>query len=192
MSNEEKQQIVESMYVQTNALDYMVSKLLTASLIESHQSISTNDIVNCNELAREAFDSTSSLINHTAEMRLDSRISDELTVKTNSHHLLIALTELLFNALHFTSEGSVTMRIEATDDDVLFTIEDTGPGIPADKAAFIFDKFTKIDMFTEGLGLGLFLCQRVVQLMGGKLILDSQYTRGSRFILSLPLHPTLG
>ena len=192
MSNEEKQQIVESMYVQTNALDYMVSKLLTASLIESHQSISTNDIVNCNELAREAFDSTSSLINHTAEMRLDSRISDELTVKTNSHHLLIALTELLFNALHFTSEGSVTMRIEATDDDVLFTIEDTGPGIPADKAAFIFDKFTKIDMFTEGLGLGLFLCQRVVQLMGGKLILDSQYTRGSRFILSLPLRSTLG
>jgi signal transduction histidine kinase len=192
MSNEEKQQIVESMYVQTNALDYMVSKLLTASLIESHQSISTNDIVNCNELAREAFDSTSSLINHTAEMRLDSRISDELTVKTNSHHLLIALTELLFNALHFTSEGSVTMRIEATDDDVLFTIEDTGPGIPADKAAFIFDKFTKIDMFTEGLGLGLFLCQRVVQLMGGKLILDSQYTRGSRFILFLPLRSTLG
>ena len=192
MSNEEKQQIVESMYVQTNALDYMVSKLLTASLIESHQSISTNDIVNCNELAREAFDSTGSLINHTAEMRLDSRISDELTVKTNSHHLLIALTELLFNALHFTSEGSVTMRIEATDDDVLFTIEDTGPGIPADKAAFIFDKFTKIDMFTEGLGLGLFLCQRVVQLMGGKLILDPQYTRGSRFILSLPLHSALG
>jgi Signal transduction histidine kinase len=71
---------------------------------------------------------------------------------------------------------------------VLFTVEDTGPGIPADKADFIFDKFTKIDMFTEGLGLGLFLCQRVVQLMGGKLTLDSEYTTGSRFILSLPLH----
>ena len=188
MSDEEKQQIVETMYVQTNALDYMVSKLLTASLIESHQTISTDDTVYCNKLAREAFDSTSSLISHTAEMYFDSRVSDEITVKTNSHHLLIVLTELLFNALHFTHEGSVTMRVEATDDDVLFTIEDTGPGIPADKAAFIFDKFTKIDMFTEGLGLGLFLCQRVVQLMGGKLTLDAQYTTGSRFILSLPLH----
>ena len=188
MSDEEKQQIVETMYVQTNALDYMVSKLLTASLIESHQTISTDDTVYCNKLAREAFDSTSSLISHTAEMYFDSRVSDEITVKTNSHHLLIVLTELLFNALHFTHEGSVTMRVEATDDDVLFTIEDTGPGIPADKAAFIFDKFTKIDMFTEGLGLGLFLCQRVVQLMSGKLTLDAQYTTGSRFILSLPLH----
>ncbi len=188
MSDEEKQQIVETMYVQTNALDYMVSKLLTASLIESHQTISTDDTVYCNKLAHEAFDSTSSLISHTAEMYFDSRVSDEITVKTNSHHLLIVLTELLFNALHFTHEGSVTMRVEATDDDVLFTIEDTGPGIPADKAAFIFDKFTKIDMFTEGLGLGLFLCQRVVLLMGGKLTLDAQYTTGSRFILSLPLH----
>ncbi len=188
ISEDEKKQITETMYIHTNALDYMVSKLLTASLIESHQTISTNDIVNCCKLAREAFDSADGLINHTAEMHFDCRLADELTIKTNSHHLLIVLTELLFNALHFTSEGSVTMRVEATDDNVLFTVEDTGPGIPADKADFIFDKFTKIDMFTEGLGLGLFLCQRVVQLMGGKLTLDSEYTTGSRFILSLPLH----
>ena len=174
------------MCVQTNALDYMVSKLLTASLIESHQVISTSDTVNCIEVARKALDNAGSLITHNAEMRLDCRVTDELTVKTNSHHLLIVLTELLFNALHFTREGSVTMRVETTDAKVLFTVEDTGLGIPADKADFIFDKFTKIDMFTEGLGLGLFLCQRVVQLMGGSLTLDPQYTNGSRFILSLP------
>ena len=184
--DEEKQQIAETMYVQTNALDYMVSKLLTASLIESHKTISTDDTVCCNSLAREAFDGASSLITHTAEMHLDTHVDDSLTVKTNSHHLLIVLTELLFNALHFTKEGSVTMRIDATGDNILFTIEDTGPGIPPDKADFVFEKFTKIDMFTEGLGLGLFLCQRVVKLMGGTLKLDSQYTDGSRFILELP------
>jgi Signal transduction histidine kinase len=109
ISEDEKKQITETMYIHTNALDYMVSKLLTASLIESHQTISTNDIVNCCKLAREAFDSADGLINHTAEMHFDCRLADELTIKTNSHHLLIVLTELLFNALHFTSEGSVTM-----------------------------------------------------------------------------------
>ena len=184
---DEKKQIAETMYVQTNALDYMVSKLLTASLIESHQSISTDDTVCCSELARDAFDRTSGLITHDAEMIMDCRVPDELTIKTNRHHLLIALTELLFNALHFTREGSVTMRVETVDDDLMFTIEDTGPGIPPDKADFIFEKFTKIDMFTEGLGLGLFLCRRVVQLMGGSLTLDTQYTDGSRFVLKLPL-----
>ena len=185
--DDEKQQIAKTMYVQTNALDYMVSKLLIASLIESHQSISTNDTVCCNKLAHEAYENASGIIAHTAEMRMESRLPDDFTVKTNAHHLLIALTELLFNALHFTTEGSVTMRIDADDAHVRFTIEDTGPGIPADKADFIFEKFTKIDMFTEGLGLGLFLCRRVVELMGGTLTLDPQYTNGSRFVLELPL-----
>ena len=190
MTDDEKRQIADTMYVHTNNLDYMVSKLLTASLIESHQTISTGDSVGCNDVAREAFENVSGLMNHTAEMHLDSHVGDELTIPTNRHHLLIVLTELLANALHFTREGSVTMRIEATADVVNFTIEDTGPGIPPDKADFIFEKFTKLDMFTEGLGLGLFLCRRVIMLMGGTLTYDPQYTGGSRFVTSLPLRHT--
>ena len=185
--DDEKRQILETMHVQTNALDYMVNKLLTASLIESHRDISTADTVGCNELAREAFDNAGSLITPTAAMHLDSHISDAVTVYTNRHHLLIVLTELLFNALHFTREGSVTMRIDATDGGpVRFTVEDTGLGIPEEKADFVFEKFTKLDMFTDGLGLGLFLCRRVVMLMGGTLTLDTRYTAGCRFVLELP------
>ena len=187
MADDEKQKMAETMYVQTNALDYMVSKLFTASLIESRQTISTDDNVNCNSLAREAFENASSLITHTADMQLDSHVDDALTVVANRHLLLIVLTELLVNALHFTRQGSITMRIETADNMVNFAIEDTGPGIPADKADFIFEKFTKLDMFTEGLGLGLFLCRRVIMLMNGTLTYDPQYTHGSRFIVSLPL-----
>ena len=187
MGDDEKREMAETMYVQTNALDYMVSKLLTVSLIESQKTISTDDTVGCNDVAREAFENASSLTTHTAEMRLDSHVGDEVTVQTNRHHLLIALTELLVNALHFTNEGIMTMHIEATDTMMNFTIEDTGPGIPSDKADFVFEKFTKIDMFTEGLGLGLFLCRRVIMLMGGTLTLDPGYTNGCRFIVSIPL-----
>ena len=186
MADDEKREVAETMYVQTNALDYMVSKLLTVSLIESCQTINIDDTVSCNDVAREAFENASSLTPHNAEMHLDSRVGDELTVQTNRHHLLIALTELLVNALHFTQEGSMTMRIEATDTVVNFIVEDTGPGIPSDKADFIFEKFTKIDMFTEGLGIGLFLCRRVIMLMGGTLTLDPEYTNGSRFVVSIP------
>ena len=187
MGDDEKREVAETMYVQTNALDYMVSKLLTVSLIESCQTINIDDTVSCNDVAREAFENASSLTPHNAEMRLDSHVGDELTVQTNRHHLLIVLTELLVNALHFTNEGVMTMRIEATDTMVNFTIEDTGPGIPSDKADFVFEKFTKIDMFTEGLGLGLFLCRRVIMLMGGTLTLDPGYTNGCRFVVSIPL-----
>ena len=186
MADDEKREVAETMYVQTNALDYMVSKLLTVSLIESCQTINIDDTVSCNDVAREAFENASSLTPHNAEMHLDSHVGDELTIQTNRHHLLIALTELLVNALHFTQEGSMTMRIEATDTVVNFIVEDTGPGIPSDKADFIFEKFTKIDMFTEGLGIGLFLCRRVIMLMGGTLTLDPEYTNGSRFVVSIP------
>ena len=186
MADDEKREVAETMYVQTNALDYMVSKLLTVSLIESCQTINIDDTVSCNDVAREAFENASSLTPHNAEMHLDSHVGDELTVHTNRHHLLIVLTELLVNALHFTQEGSMTMRIEATDTVVNFIVEDTGPGIPSDKADFIFEKFTKIDMFTEGLGIGLFLCRRVIMLMGGTLTLDPEYTNGSRFVVSIP------
>ena len=188
LSDDEKKEMAETMYVQTNALDYMVNKLFTASLVESCQTIVIDEAVGCNMLAHEAVETASSLVPHTVEMHLDSHVGDELTLQTNRHHLLIVLTELLVNALHFTSQGSITMRIEATDDVVNFTVEDTGPGIPTDKADFIFEKFTKVDMFTEGLGLGLFLCRRVVMLMDGTLTLDTQYTGGSRFVVSLPLH----
>lgn len=188
LSDDEKKEMAETMYVQTNALDYMVNKLFTASLVESRQTIVIDEAVGCNMLAHEAVETASSLVPHTVEMHLDSHVDDELTLQTNRHHLLIVLTELLVNALHFTSQGSITMRIEATDDVVNFIVEDTGPGIPLDKGDFIFEKFTKVDMFTEGLGLGLFLCRRVVMLMGGTLTLDPQYTSGSRFVVSLPLH----
>ena len=187
LSDDEKKEMAETMYVQTNALDYMVNKLFTASLVESRQTIVIDEAVGCNMLAHEAVETASSLVPHTVEMHLDSHVGDELTLQTNRHHLLIVLTELLVNALHFTSQGSITMRIEATDDVVNFIVEDTGPGIPLDKGDFIFEKFTKVDMFTEGLGLGLFLCRRVVMLMGGTLTLDPQYTSGSRFVVSLPL-----
>ena len=187
LSDDEKKEMAETMYVQTNALDYMVNKLLTASYVESRQTIITDETVGCNMLAHEAVETASSLVPHTVKMHLDSHVDDELTIQTNRHHLLIVLTELLVNALHFTSEGSITLRIETADDAVNFTVEDTGLGIPADKADFIFEKFTKVDMFTEGLGLGLFLCRRVVMLMNGTLTLDSQYTGGSRFVVSLPL-----
>ncbi|MBP5376196.1 MAG: sensor histidine kinase [Bacteroidaceae bacterium] len=188
LSDDEKKEMAETMYVQTNALDYMVNKLFTASLVESRQTIVIDEAVGCNMLAHEAVETASSLVPHTVEMHLDSHVGDELTLQTNRHHLLIVLTELLVNALHFTSQGTITMRIEATDDVVNFIVEDTGPGIPLDKGDFIFEKFTKVDMFTEGLGLGLFLCRRVVMLMGGTLTLDPQYTGGSRFVVSLPLH----
>ena len=185
LSTDEKLQMAETMYVQTNALDYIVSKLLTTSDIESRNAISCSDVVSCNQLAREAIDGISQWVKSPIGMSLETSVDDGLTIITNRKYLRLVITELLFNAHHFTTEGTVTLRVGTADEGqtVSFVVEDTGPGIPADKADVIFDKFTKLDMFTEGLGLGLYLCHRIVTLMGGSLTLDSEYSDGSRFVL---------
>ncbi len=186
ISADEKRQIAETMYVQTNALDYMVSKLLTTSVIENRNTIDTTDIVSCNQLAREAIAQIDNQVECAVDMKLVSDVGDEFTITTNRQFLLLALMELLFNAYYFARESSILLRVEAADGDgVRFAIEDHGPGIPADKVDIVFDKFTKLNMFTEGLGIGLYLCRRIVNLMGGTLTLDTQYAGGSRFVIAI-------
>lgn len=190
--DDEKQQIADTMSVQTHALYAIVRKLLDTSLLENPEAIRVSDVVDCNGLAREAVRQATHQAVYTAALSLQSSVDDTLTITTNRNYLILVITELLVNALHFTPVGSVVLRVEVVgqlsgEQAVRFTVEDTGPGIPADKTDVIFNKFTKLDMFSEGLGLGLFLCRRVALLIGASLTLDTRYTGGSRFVLDVPL-----
>ena len=73
------------------------------------------------------------------------------------------------------------------NNDFHFTIEDTGCGIPSDKIGTIFNRFTKVDEFKEGLGLGLAYCHETVAKLGGTLVLDQTSAAGTTFTLSLPI-----
>ena len=63
---------------------------------------------------------------------------------------------------------------------------DTGPGIPREKAEIVFDKFVKLDSFTSGTGLGLTACRYIIEQMGGIVILDKNYNKGCKFVITLP------
>jgi signal transduction histidine kinase len=88
--------------------------------------------------------------------------------------------------MRFTEIGSVTLKLSCTSTKVNFIVEDTGPGIPRAKHEHIFMQFEKLDDFTEGLGLGLPIAKRLIELMGGSLMHDMSYIKGARFILQLP------
>ena len=78
------------------------------------------------------------------------------------------------------------MRVVEAQDQILFIVEDTGPGLPKEAMHMIETPFTKVDETSEGLGLGLPLCKRHALTLGGDLVLDTSYTNGCRFILKLP------
>jgi CheY-like chemotaxis protein/anti-sigma regulatory factor (Ser/Thr protein kinase) len=119
-------------------------------------------------------------------------------VRLDPHRLRQVLVNLLGNAVKFTERGAVTLRtrlIDAagSDDDaaVEFTVEDTGIGIAPDRLAAIFDPFTQADGSTSrrfgGTGLGLTISSRLVELMGGRISVDSVEGRGSTFRVAVPL-----
>ena len=109
------------------------------------------------------------------------RIPDELMVCTHPNMLQTALGKLLDNAAKFTQEGSITLITELNDNELHFTVQDTGPGIPAVKSDFIFERFAKLDSFIQGTGLGLSVARMIAERLGGTLTLDTSYTAGAKF-----------
>lgn len=114
---------------------------------------------------------------------------EKFTARTSCLLLNKALTELLRNAVRFTGpEGTVTLSYAVDDNhrSVIFSVEDTGPGIPEGEHEHIFERFVKLDTFTQGLGLGLSVSRLIARTLGGDVRLDTSYTGGARFVLTIP------
>lgn len=111
---------------------------------------------------------------------------DKCIIKTNSKYLERVLVHLLNNATKFTTGGSIHMSLAYAEGKVRITVTDTGIGIPADKSEYIFDRFTKLDEFKPGTGLGLYSCRLIVTRLDGYIYLDTSYTGGARFCVDLP------
>ena len=112
-------------------------------------------------------------------------------VHTDRHRLMQVLVNLLGNALKFTHEGSVVLRVQHDGDGVLFAVQDTGIGIAKDRQDQIFNRFSQahgdIQILYGGNGLGLAISRKLVQLLGGEMGLESTQGKGSRFWFRLPL-----
>ena len=113
--------------------------------------------------------------------------SDDKMLTTNSDSLLQMLGNILENSAKFTDQGYIRLTLKKDKTYFYFTIEDTGCGIPSDKIGTIFNRFTKVDEFKEGLGLGLAYCHETVEKLGGTLKLDRTSAKGTTFTLSLPI-----
>ena len=112
---------------------------------------------------------------------------DTYTLRTDTARLKQVLENLLSNSLKFTEMGRVSLICEIENDAVRFVVEDTGRGIPVDMRSKIFESFEKIDVFTQGVGLGLTICKLVADRLGGSITLDTTYEKGTRMIFTHPI-----
>lgn len=107
-------------------------------------------------------------------------------IHTNVPYLSQTIAHLLNNANKFTESGQITLSCHKVDDQLVIKVTDTGIGIPAEKQEWVFDRFTKLDEFKPGAGLGLYICQLIVKRLGGTIQIDKEYTQGTSFILTFP------
>lgn len=130
---------------------------------------------------------------HTRQEGVEGRFEcavDSFMLTTDAHRLSQILINLLTNAGKFTSEGSITLSVEIDKEhgEVLFSVTDTGPGIPPDKQEMVFNRFEKLEgNKKKGTGLGLAICRQIAVIIGGRIWVDPTYTGGARFIFAHPL-----
>ena len=125
-----------------------------------------------------------------AELLFETSL-EELYIETDDSRLQQVLINLLINATKFTPDGSITLKLEKQSEEMaLFSVTDTGCGIPKEKQASIFQRVEKMDENAQGSGLGLSICQLIIEHIGGKIWIDPDYTGGSRFVFTHPIHQT--
>lgn len=118
---------------------------------------------------------------------------EEMMIETDDSRLQQVLINLLINATKFTPQGGITLSLEKeTDDTLMFCVTDTGCGIPREKQADIFQRFEKLNENAQGSGLGLSICQLIIEHIGGKIWIDPEYTGGSRFCFTHPVRQATG
>lgn len=143
-------------------------------------------------MAQAAISSSEHRLQPGVTMTYESPREDPFEFTTDPRRVQQILINLLTNACKHTPKGSIVLRGELDEKRgrVVYTVTDTGPGVPPDKAEAIFDRFTKLNDYVQGTGLGLSICRDIAERLGASVYLDTTYTEGgARFVFEVPVVP---
>ena len=188
LTAEEKQQYGELIMVNGELLLKLIDDVLDISKIDAgkmHFNKGEYDVVSLiNTAAQSALANKKPGVDIMVETRVE-----HLQIATDRERLLQVLTNLLNNARKCTDSGKITISLDQYPEQrmIKISVSDTGCGIPVEKAEEVFERFKKLDAFRQGTGLGLPICKSIVEELGGKIWVDTDYTDGARFVFTHPM-----
>ena len=190
-NSEERQHMAQMMQKNCHQITSLIDEMLELSFSESTEDAVKEDHVEVNDMLRDMLQENQPLVNHGTRLDFQTTINDDFALTTNQMMLRRAIGTLIDNAIKNTTEGSITLKASALGNQLIVAVEDTGSGIPDDEAEHIFERFVKLDVFKEGLGLGLPLCRTLIKRLGGDVLLDKTFKGpGARFVITLPIETT--
>ena len=188
-SDEERQNMAAMMQKSAQQITNLIDEIIGLSLIESSTTVVKDDIVKVNQLLENVVADYEDAVPSQVALRVDSELEPDFSIATNKNMLYRIMSAITDNAIKNTEKGNITLKAKTVAQTLLLTVEDTGCGIPADQAEHIFERFVKLDSFKQGIGLGLPLSRKLAEQLGGLVTLDTSYTSGARFVVTLPFEP---
>ena len=199
IDKKEMKNISKKIVENSERITQLVDKMLDLSLINSDAEIECTDKVKPVDIAMQAVQQID--IKSAEHLNFNLNVDDNaksIYIKTNQKAAVKALALLLDNAVKFThplaykdqkapkDKASVVLSITLYGETIVFTVLDTGIGVPPEQAENIFTEFVQLDEYTDGTGIGLSIARSLARHMNGEILLDTTYTDGARFVMSLP------
>lgn len=188
LPNEEIKSIAESMDQSSKQLNRMVLMLYDCSDKGQQEAEESNkdELVYPNELVRIVVNYITD-ITPDLHIAIETDVPEAFTIRTNEKLLAYSISEIIFNAVKYSDREHIKVRVTRTGSTIQFIVEDIGKGIAEADRERIFKFFTKMDDFSEGLGLGIPLSKSHAITLDGDFWLDTDYDKGCRFVFELPL-----
>lgn len=184
----EKAQYCDIIQKNSDLLLHLINDILDISRMESGKIKFVWEECDVVELCQTAL-STAEYGRKTSALFLFETPVASLVIKTDAQRLKQVLINLLSNAAKFTPSGSIKLAIaiDKQHQQLELSVSDTGCGIPFDKSDRVFERFEKLNEYSQGTGLGLAISRLIVENLGGKIWVDKDYTEGARFVFTHPL-----
>ena len=163
----------------------LVNKMLALAEINSSVVLEREDHTSAAVIAQEAIKAAGINKASHVQFKLIKLFGAEQMFDTHLRSAVLALQQLLDNAKKFTEQGQVTLQISNHEGLAYFVVEDTGTSIPVYQAERIFDEFVQLDEYSDGTGIGLSIARSLARRLGGDIVLDTTYTGGARFVMTL-------
>lgn len=172
----------------------LINNIIDISRIETGNVKIHNSSISMNTLIKDILSQFLFMLKESrCELRSANPANEDIIFESDSLRLHQILTNLVNNALKFTPEGLVEIGYELKGDEILFIVKDTGIGISKEHREKIFDRFYQTDMSMsrgfEGAGLGLAICRGLVELLKGRIWLESESGEGTTFYFTIPYKP---
>ena len=189
---EEKAEFSDHIINNTKMLTMLLDDILNASAMDAGKYRITYEEGEMHFIAQAAIRSAEHRLQPGVKMYYAPESEEPFTFQTDPRRVQQILINLLTNSCKHTKEGEIRLSSSLTSRPgyVSYFVTDTGPGIPADQAERIFERFTKLNDFVQGTGLGLSICRDIAGRMGASVYLDTTYTAGgARFVFEVPVEP---